>query len=490
MNTPVNDFITISQAADQLRRRELSSVELTSSVLDRIQRLDSRLNAFVSVTADLALLRARKADERLAAQDSTPLTGIPMAIKDIVSTEGVRTTCGSRILENYIPQYSATAFRRLEEAGAVLVGKTNMDEFAMGSSTENSAFHPSRNPWDLSRVPGGSSGGSAVAVASGLCLFALGTDTGGSIRQPAALTGTIGLKPTYGRVSRFGLVAFASSLDQIGPIARTVRDAASVLQVIAGHDPRDSTSLDAPVPDYCAALTGDLAGVRLGVVREWMGEGMSQGVRAAIDKALEILRTLGAELCDVSLPHAEYALSTYYIIAPAEAMANLARYDGVRYGLSAEGEDIWEMFGRTREAGFGREVKRRILLGTYALSSGYYDAYYLKAQKVRTLVRRDFDRALRQVDGLVAPTTPTEAFAIGEKASDPLQMYLSDVYTVPANIAGIPAMSVPAGFAGHLPVGLQILTAPLQEKTMLRIADAFERATGFTQRHPQMETAA
>ena len=482
-------YLTIEEMRTALRDGEVSSVEITRALLERIDSLDRDLGAFLSVTADVALMQATRADRLLARGEAAPLTGVPVAVKDIISTRGIRTTCGSRILENYVPQYDATVVERLDAAGAVLLGKTNLDEFAMGSSTENSGYFPARNPWDLSRVPGGSSGGSAVAVAAGLVPVALGTDTGGSIRQPAALSGVVGLKPTYGRVSRYGLVAFASSLDQIGPMTRSVRDAAIVLGVIAGHDPRDSTSSSAPVPDFVAPLTGDLRGLRLGVPREYFTDGMAPDVAAAVQSAIRLLSDLGAEIIDVSLPHTEAALSTYYIIAPAEAMANLARYDGVEYGLSLEGSDIWEMFARTRGAGFGDEVKRRILLGTYVLSAGYYDAYYLKAQKVRTLVSQDFAAAFARVDALVAPTTPAVAFPLGEKVGDPLAMYLTDVYTVPANIAGICGVSVPCGFSGSLPVGLQILGGHLYESTIWRVAYAYESATDFHDRRPSVGRA-
>ena len=482
-------YLTIEEMRTALRDGEVSSVEITRALLERIDSLDRDLGAFLSVTADVALMQATRADRLLARGEAAPLTGVPVAVKDIISTRGIRTTCGSRILENYVPQYDATVVERLDAAGAVLLGKTNLDEFAMGSSTENSGYFPARNPWDLSRVPGGSSGGSAVAVAAGLVPVALGTDTGGSIRQPAALSGVVGLKPTYGRVSRYGLVAFASSLDQIGPMTRSVRDAAIVLGVIAGHDPRDSTSSSAPVPDFVAPLTGDLRGFRLGVPREYFTDGMAPDVAAAVQSAIRLLSDLGAEIIDVSLPHTEAALSTYYIIAPAEAMANLARYDGVEYGLSLEGSDIWEMFARTRGAGFGDEVKRRILLGTYVLSAGYYDAYYLKAQKVRTLVSQDFAAAFARVDALVAPTTPEVAFPLGEKVGDPLAMYLTDVYTVPANIAGICGVSVPCGFSGSLPVGLQILGGHLYESTILRVAYAYESVTDFHDRRPSVGRA-
>ena len=479
-------YLSISEAGELLATRQISSVELTRAALERIDSLDDRLGTFLLRTPEGALEQAKQADERLARGRGAPLTGIPMALKDILSTSGVTTTCGSRILENYVPQYTATVVERLLDAGAVVLGKTNMDEFAMGSSTENSAFWPVRNPWDVSRVPGGSSGGSAAAVASGQAVYALGTDTGGSIRQPAALTGTVGLKPTYGRVSRYGLIAFASSLDQIGPITRSVEDAAIALASIAGHDPLDSTSIHAPVPDYRNQLHGNLRGLRLGVPREYLGEGIQPGVEAVFQQAVSLLRDLGASVEEVSLPHTEYALSTYYIISPAEAMANLARYDGVRHGLSIPGDDIWEMFARTRDVGFGKEVKRRILLGAYALSAGYYEAYYRKAQQARTLVRADFSAAFDQVDVLLTLTSPSVAFKIGEKVSDPLQMYLSDVYTVPVNIAGICGISIPAGFSEGLPVGLQILGRPLGEETILRVGWAFEQATDFHRQRPPL----
>jgi aspartyl-tRNA(Asn)/glutamyl-tRNA(Gln) amidotransferase subunit A len=466
---------------------------LTRAALERIDRLNGTLNAFLTVTKDLALLQARQADARLARGEQGALLGIPMALKDILSTRGVRTTCGSRILENYIPQYSSTVVDHLQRAGTVLLGKTNMDEFAMGSSNENSAFGPVRNPWDLNRVPGGSSGGSATAVAAGMAVFALGTDTGGSVRQPAALTGTVGLKTTYGRVSRFGVIAFGSSLDQIGPLTRCVKDAATVLDCIAGWDPKDSTSIQDGLTvgsagsTYRDALTGSIEGMRLGIPREYFAEGMSPAVADTIHVAIDTMRRMGALVEEVSLPHTEYGISTYYVVAPAEAMANLARYDGVRQGLSVRGDDVWEMFDRTRGEGFGPEVKRRVLLGAYALSAGYYDAYYLQAQKVRTLVTQDFDRAFQRVDALIAPTSPTIAFPIGERSSDPLAMYLSDVYTVPASIAGITAVSVPAGFVDGLPVGLQVLGKPLDEATVLRVADAFERSANVASRRPPID---
>jgi aspartyl-tRNA(Asn)/glutamyl-tRNA(Gln) amidotransferase subunit A len=479
-------YLTIEEMRTLLRTRETTSVELTTAALERINRLDGAIRAFLLVSPD-ALEHAREADRRRDAGEDGLLLGIPMALKDILSTPGIETTCGSRILQGYVPQYSATVVRRLEEAGAVLVGKTNMDEFAMGSSTENSAFFPTRNPWDLDRVPGGSSGGSSAAVAAGFVPFALGTDTGGSIRQPASLTGTVGLKPTYGRVSRYGLIAFASSLDQIGPITRTANDAATVLQVIAGWDPADSTSVREEVPAYGQMLRSSLSGLRVGVPREYFGPGQEPGVERAVRAAIDTIADLGATVEEVSLPHTDFALSTYYIVSPAEAMANLARYDGVRYGLSCAGVDIWDSYMNTRGSGFGREVKRRILLGTFALSSGYYDAYYLKAQKVRTLVRRDFERAFERCDVLVSPTSPSVAFRLGEKTGDPLQMYLSDAYTVPANIAGICAVSIPGGFSDGLPVGLQILGRPFDEPTILSVAHAFQQVTDFHLQRPTLE---
>ncbi len=479
--------LTAHEAARLLARREVSSLELTRAVLERAQQADSRLNAFVTLTPELALEQARQADERLArGDDVTPLTGVPAAIKDVICTQGVRTTCGSRMLENFVPPYDATVIVRLKRAGLVMVGKTNMDEFAMGSSGENSYFGPTRNPWDESRVPGGSSSGSAAAVAADACLYALGSDTGGSIRQPAALCGIVGLKPTYGRVSRYGLVAFASSLDQIGPMTKDVTDAALVLQAIAGHDPSDSTSAPVEVPDYAAALVPDVKGLRIGVPREYMGEGVEDGVRQAVTAAIQRLAELGARVdWEASLPSTPYALACYYIIAPSEASANLARYDGVKYGYSyTEGASMWENMERTRQFGFGAEVKRRIMLGTYALSAGYYDAYYLKAQRVRTLIRREFEAAFQRYDVLVTPVSPTPAFRLGEKIEDPLQMYLSDVFTIPVNIAGLPAISVPCGFSQGLPVGLQVIGRPFDEATVLRVAYAYEQASDWHRRRP------
>ncbi len=479
--------LTIHEAADLLDRREISSVELTRAVLDRIGIVEGRIRALVTVTADLALQQAQQADRRLAAGEQGPLLGIPAVIKDVLCTKGVRTTCSSKMLENFVPPYDATVVRRLHEAGMVMVGKGNMDEFAMGSSTENSAFFTTRNPWDLDRVPGGSSGGSAAAVAAGECLYSLGSDTGGSIRQPAGFCSVSGLKPTYGRVSRYGLVAFASSLDQIGPFARDAEDCAIVLQAIAGHDPWDATSIAQPVPDYRAALTGDLQGLKLGVPKEYFVEGIEDEVAAAIQQGIKELERLGATVESLSLPTTPYALAVYYIIAPSEASSNLARYDGVKYGYSAQdAESMWDAMEKTRQRGFGPEVKRRIMLGTYALSAGYYDAYYVKAQRVRTLIRGEFDEAFRRFDALVTPTSPTVPFKVGEKVDDPLQMYLSDVCTIPVNIAGLPGISIPAGFVGGLPVGMQIISRPLAEETILRVADAFQGATDWHTRRPSL----
>jgi aspartyl-tRNA(Asn)/glutamyl-tRNA(Gln) amidotransferase subunit A len=479
--------LTIHQAHELLRQRQISSVELTRAVLERVARVDDRIRAYLRLTPETALAEAAEADRRRVQGEDHPLLGIPLAIKDVLCTKGLETTCGSRILQGFKPPYDATVVAKLRRAGSVILGKTNTDEFAMGSSTENSAYFTTRNPWDLGRVPGGSSGGSAAAVAADACLGALGTDTGGSVRQPAAFCGVVGLKPTYGRVSRYGLVAFASSLDQVGPLAKDVTDSAILLGAIAGHDPRDATSADLPVPDYTATLGLGVKGMRLGVPREYFAAGMQPEVEQAVRAALEIWASLGAEIVEVSLPHTEYALPVYYLLAPAEASANLARYDGVRYGFSHPGaEDIWDMYRRTRQEGFGAEVKRRIMLGTYALSAGYYDAYYLKAQKVRTLIKQDFDRAFAQCDALIAPTTPTTAFRIGEKVQDPLQMYLSDIFTLSLNLAGVCGISIPCGFANGLPVGVQVLGDAYAEETILRVAYAYEQATTWHRRTPPL----
>jgi aspartyl-tRNA(Asn)/glutamyl-tRNA(Gln) amidotransferase subunit A len=481
-------YLPLHEAHALLQHREISSVELTRAVLDRILAVDNDVKAYLTLAPESALEQAAEADRRWAAAGTTqalPLLGIPLAIKDVICVEGLPTTCGSRILENYVPPLSAAAVEKLRAAGAVILGKTNNDEFAMGSSTENSAFFATRNPWHADRVPGGSSGGSAAAVAAGMAFGALGSDTGGSVRQPAAFCGVVGLKPTYGRVSRWGLVAFASSLDQIGPLARSVADAAILLGAIAGHDPRDSTSADVPVPNYSACLTGDVRRLRLGVPREYFSAGIQPEVAAAVRAAIDTLAGLGAEIVDVSLPHTDYAVPVYYLIAPAEASANLARYDGLRYGLSVPGVDLWDSYRQTRGQGFGPEVKRRIMLGTYALSAGYYDAYYLKAGQVRTLIRRDFDQALEKCDVLVAPTTPTTAFRLGEKVSDPLQMYLADVFTLALSLAGLCGISVPCGFdRAGLPIGLQIMGRAFDEGTVLCAAHAYEQATEWHTRRP------
>ena len=481
-------FLTVHEAARLLRDRQISSRELTQAVLDRMAAVDERVHAFLTVTADAALADADGADARLRAGDATPLTGIPMALKDVLCTRGVPTSCGSRMLEHFVPPYNATVVERLRAAGAVSVGKTNMDEFAMGSSTENSAFGPSRNPWDLERVPGGSSGGSAAATAAGEGLFSLGSDTGGSIRQPAALCGITGLKPTYGRVSRFGLVAFASSLDQIGPFTHDVEDAALVLQAIAGHDPKDSTSVDRPVPDYAAALTGDIRGLRIGVPVEYFVETGDAATLAAVNRGIEQLEQLGATIVrDVSLPSTPAALAVYYLIAPSEASANLARYDGVKYGYSRQdGDSMWENMELTRRFGFGDEVKRRIMIGTYALSAGYYDAYYKKAQQVRTLIQREFAAAFERCDVLATPTAPGVAFRLNEKTADPVAMYLNDVYTIPVNIAGLPGISVPCGLDQGLPLGMQFIGRHFDEETLLRVAHAYEQANTWHKLRPAL----
>lgn len=483
-------------ASRQLRAGDIGSVELTTTLLERVHALEPQLHAFLAVTADAALEQARRADEQLTAWradgDSAPphpLTGVPIAIKDVLCVSDIPATAGSRILEGFTPPYDATAVANVRAAGAVLLGKTNTDEFAMGSSTENSGFGPTRNPWDYERVPGGSSGGSAAAVAARMAPAALGTDTGGSVRQPASFCGVVGLKPTYGRVSRYGLIAFASSLDQIGTLTRTTADAALLLSVISGHDPLDSTSLPMDAPDYAAAISAgaDLAGVRVGVPAEYFTAGMQSAVEAAVRAAIARLGELGASIHEVSLPHTDYALPTYYLIAPAEASANLARFDSIRYGRRDSAESLEEQYRRTRGAGFGPEVKRRIMLGTYALSTGYYDAYYLQAQKVRTLIKRDFDTVFENVDVLAGPVAPTTAFRVGEKAGDPLTMYLADVFTLPASLAGNPGISIPCGFdENNLPVGLQILGPAFGEAQLLRVAHAYEQATDWHTRAPQL----
>jgi aspartyl-tRNA(Asn)/glutamyl-tRNA(Gln) amidotransferase subunit A len=481
--------LTIDALAARFRGGEATPSDAARDYLARIEALDPGIRAFMTVTRDVALAQAAEADARFKiGAPRGPLDGVPIALKDLFCTRGIRTACGSKILERFVPPYDATVYQRLRAAGAVLLGKLNMDEFAMGSSTENSAYFTTRNPWDLDRVPGGSSGGSSAAVAAGLAAASLGTDTGGSIRQPAAFCGVVGLKPTYGRVSRYGLVAFASSLDQAGPFTKTVADTARVLQVIAGADPMDSTAAVVPVPDYLAALGGGVKGLRIGIPREYFIDGMDPEVERAVRAAVEVLRGLGARTEEVSLPHTEYGLAAYYLIGPAEASSNLARYDGVKYGLRVSGgRDLVEMSSKTRAAGFGREVKRRIMLGTYALSAGYYDAYYGQAQRVRTLVARDFKAAFERVDAIVAPTTPGVAFKVGEK-EDPLQMYLNDVFTVPVSLAGLPGISVPAGFTLQgLPIGVQVIARAYDEPTVLRVAHAYEQATDWHTRKPTLE---
>ncbi|WP_298438316.1 Asp-tRNA(Asn)/Glu-tRNA(Gln) amidotransferase subunit GatA [Geobacter sp.] len=480
--------LTIHELHDRLKRKEVSSVEATRALLARIEAVDPKVNAYITVTPEEALAAAQDADRRIAAGDIAPLTGIPIGLKDIFVTKGIRTTCASRILGNFVPPYDGTAVSRLKEAGAVIVGKLNQDEFAMGSSGESSAFGPTRNPWNLECIPGGSSSGSAAAIAARTATATLGTDTGGSIRQPASHCGCVGLRPTYGRVSRYGVIAYASSLDQVGPLTRDVTDCALMLQAVAGHDPLDSTSVDLPVPDYTKALTGDVKGLRLGLPKEYYIAGLDPDVKMALDEAIETYRGLGVEFIDISLPHTDYAVATYYLVATAEASSNLARYEGVRFGHRAEGTaSLIDMFRKTRAEGFGAEVKRRIMLGTYALSSGYYDAYYLKAQKVRTLIMQDFLKAFETVDAILTPVAPTPAFRIGEKTRDPLQMYLSDIFTIPVNLAGTCAVSVPAGMSGNgLPIGLQLIGRPFGEETILRAAHAFEQATAWHQRKAQI----
>jgi aspartyl-tRNA(Asn)/glutamyl-tRNA(Gln) amidotransferase subunit A len=476
--------LSISELTVRLAKREVSSRAVTEACLNQIQKVDGEVRAFISYDAADALRQADAADAALAGGEThaqRPLLGVPVAIKDVIAVKGQPLNCGSKILGKFISPYDATVIQKLRSAGAVVFGRLNMDEFAMGSSTENSAFQVTRNPWDTSRIPGGSSGGSAAAVAAHECLAALGSDTGGSIRQPAALCGCVGLKPSYGRVSRYGLVAYASSLDQIGCFGKEVRDAALVLETLAGVDPLDSTSVPQPVPHYTAGLTSDIKGVKLGIAKEYMVGGLDPEVKQAVDAAVKQLAGLGAEIIEISLPHTEYAIATYYIIATAEASANLARFDGIRYGARVEGADPIELYGKTRGAGFGEEVKRRIILGTYVLSSGYYDAYYLRAQKVRTLIRNDFLNAFEKVDAIVTPTSPTAACRIGEKTGDPLQMYLLDIFTISANLSGICGISVPCGFtrSPKLPIGLQLLGKPFGEETMLRVAHAYEQSTAW-----------
>lgn len=484
--------LTIEEAGKRLRSKEISSVELTEAYLSRIDTVDTgddAISAYLHVARDSALASARAADARIAAgKDLTPLTGIPIGVKDIFSTKDMPTTCASKILEDYTPPYDSTVIAKLKAAGAVIIGKLNMDEFAMGSSTENSAFGKTRNPWNKECVPGGSSGGSAAAVSASTCVASIGTDTGGSIRQPAALCGVVGLKPTYGRVSRYGMIAFASSLDQGGPFTKSVRDAAIMLNVVAGHDPKDSTSLEAPVPNYTEGLDNDkgVKGLKIGIPKEYFIDGIDPEVRASIDKAIEFYKKSGAELIDITLPHTEYAVSVYYLVATAEASSNLARYDGVKFGVRTDsGKGLLDMYKETRTLGFGSEVKRRIMLGTYALSAGYYDAYFRKASQVRALIRKDFEDAFTKCDVILTPTSPTPAFKFGEKLEDPLTMYLSDIFTISCNLAGIPGISIPCGLTeAGLPIGLQLLGRHMDEATILRAAHAFEEAHNFHKEVP------
>lgn len=471
---------TISQLHKQLTDKQISATELTQSVLNRLEQTEPKVDAYLTVTKDLALVQAATVDKKIANGEAiSSLAGIPMALKDLICTEGVRTTCASKMLENFVPPYDATVIKKLKAQNFVLLGKTNMDEFAMGASSETSAFKVSRNPWDLERVPGGSSGGSAVAVATGSAIWALGSDTGGSVRQPASFNGIVGLKPTYGLVSRFGVIAYASSLDQLGPMTRSVEDAAIVMNTISGHDPMDSTSIKQEAVDYTKALVNDIKGMKFGVPKEYFSQGLDPKVAEVIKKAIAKIQELGGEIREISLPHTEYAVTTYYIIAPAEASSNLARYDGVGYGYrSPQGNSLVEMTTNSRSEGFGEEVRRRIMLGTYVLSSGYYDAYYLKAMKVRTLINQDFAKAFEQVDVILAPASPIIAHKFGEIA-DPLSSYLLDAYTIPVNLAGLPAMSVPCGFAEGMPVGLQMIAKPLNEQALLRAGFTFEQNTDY-----------
>jgi aspartyl-tRNA(Asn)/glutamyl-tRNA(Gln) amidotransferase subunit A len=480
--------LTIHELQKLIKNGDVSSTQITRSVFSRIDEVEERVHSYIRLMKDEALTAAARADEDIKSGNIHPLTGIPVALKDIVCTKGIPTTCGSNILHNFVPPYNATVVEKLSAAGAVFVGKTNMDEFAMGSSTETSFFGPTRNPWDLERIPGGSSGGSATSVAADECIASIGSDTGGSIRQPAALCGVVGMKPTYGRVSRFGLIAFASSLDQIGPFTKDVEDCAIMMNVLAGYDPRESTSVMTEVPDYGQFIGRDISGWKVGIPKEYFVEGIDPEVSASINRAIDVVKKCGGKCIDISLPHTQYSVAVYYIIAPAEASSNLARYDGVKYGFRATGvRDLMEMYRKTRMEGFGEEVKRRIMIGTYALSAGYYDAYYGKASQVRALIRRDFDEAFRECDIILTPTTPTPAFKIGEKTDDPLQMYLSDIFTISTNLAGIPGISVPCGFtAAGLPIGVQFLAGHFEEGKLLQIASAFEKNAAIEKRRPSL----
>ncbi len=481
--------LSLHELHEKIKKKEVSSLEATQAQLKRIHEVDTKVSAYITLTEELALSQAKKVDEAIAkGAEVKALTGIPFALKDIFVTQGIKTTCASKILNNYIPPYNGTVVQKLLDAGIVHLGKLNMDEFAMGSSTETSAFAKTKNPWDLERTPGGSSGGSSAAIAADLCFGALGTDTGGSIRQPAALTNTVGLKPTYGRVSRYGVIAFASSLDQVGPMTKDVRDCAIVLNTIAGHDPKDSTSVNKAVPDYTANLTGDVKGLKIGVPKEYFVKGMDSEIEASVRAAIKAYESMGAICEEVTLPHSEYAVPTYYILAPAEASSNLARYDGVRYGHRTQNpKDLIDMYTQSRSEGFGPEVKRRIMLGTYVLSSGYYDAYYLKAQKVRTLIQNDFLKAFEKFDVLLTPVTPSPAFKLGEKSDDPLEMYLSDIFTINVNLAGLPGMSLPCGFTkSGLPIGMQLIANHFQEEKIFRAAYAYEQSTEWHKQKPKL----
>ncbi|MEE9215401.1 MAG: Asp-tRNA(Asn)/Glu-tRNA(Gln) amidotransferase subunit GatA [Thermodesulfobacteriota bacterium] len=483
-------FLTIKEASKLISKKEISPLELTNSVLERIQEYDKKLNSYITVLEENAISSAKKAEEEIQSGEyKGPLHGIPISLKDIFITKEIKTTCGSGMLENFIPPYDSTVAKKLAESGTILLGKNNMDEFAMGSSTETSYFGPTKNPWDIERVPGGSSGGSASATCASLCLASIGTDTGGSIRQPGAFCGVVGMKPTYGRVSRFGMIAFASSLDQAGPLTKTVEDTAIILNCISGKDKRDSTSVDIEIPDFTKYLRDNLKGIKVGIPKEYFIEGINEEIESAVKDAIKIIGNLGAEVIEISLPHTEYAVSTYYIIAPSEASSNLARYDGVKYGFRSENvNDLRDMYFKTRSEGFGNEVKRRIMIGTYALSAGYYDAFYIKAQQVRTLIRNDFENAFNEVDVIVTPTTPEEPFKLGEKTDDPIKMYLSDVFTIPCNIAGLPGISVPCGFTSkNLPIGLQLIGKPFDEQTLLGVAHAYEQQTNLKNKTPNLE---
>lgn len=482
--------LSIHEAAEKLKNKEITSRQLTESFLNRIEAIEDKIDAFLTIDKDAALKQADLADKAIETGNIKPLTGIPVSVKDLICTEGTKTTCASKILENFVPTYDATVVSKLKDAGAVIIGKVNMDEFAMGSTNENSGFKPTKNPWDTNCIPGGSSGGSAASVSAEMCLASLGSDTGGSIRQPASHCGIVGMKPTYGRVSRFGLVAFASSLDQIGPLTKNVHDCAIMMNVISGYDENDSTSVPEDVPDYTKALTGDIKGLKIGIPKEYFDvEGMDKDVKKAIEAAVEIYKSAGAEFVDISLPHTKYAVAVYYVIAPSEASSNLARYDGVRYGVRSEGhDDLLGMYKQSRSEGLGLEVQRRIIIGTYALSSGYYDAYYKKASQVRTLIMDDFKNAFEKCDVILSPVAPEPAPQLGENTEDPLKMYLSDIFTLSANLAGVPGMSIPCGFSeSGKPIGLQLMGKHFDEATLFKVADAFEKMTDFHKQRPEIK---